>query len=286
MNTSAWGILANSACRRRTSSCCDSLRSSQGRSRANTTPLLVLGGPKKPVPIDSKKPSTSGIPLSVSSMRLSALERVRRGRALRRAQRDADLAAILDRQEVAGQAREQRQIGEHDRDQRQAHPAAMPQAPGESRSVALARPEQRALDAARYASRVRSEPQVARAQHGHQRQCHEQRDRDRYGERQRELPEQVACLARYQGQRDRHRDRARPGREHCEADLAAPLSAARRGGSPSSWRRCTFSSTTIASSTSRPTESTSASSVNRLIENPIAHIAPQVPSSETGIATA
>ncbi len=49
----------------------------------------------------------------------------------------------------------------------------------------------------------------------------------------------------------------------------APRSAATSGGSPSSMRRWMFSTTTMASSTTRPMASTRASRVKRLIENPI-----------------
>ncbi len=46
-----------------------------------------------------------------------------------------------------------------------------------------------------------------------------------------------------------------------------------------------FSTITIASSTTRPTDSTIASSVSRLIVNPAASIRKTAPTSEIGIAT-
>lgn len=46
-----------------------------------------------------------------------------------------------------------------------------------------------------------------------------------------------------------------------------------------------FSTTTMASSTTRPIASTIASSVRRLIEKPIASIAVQTPISDNGIVT-
>ena len=65
----------------------------------------------------------------------------------------------------------------------------------------------------------------------------------------------------------------------------AALSAASNGFSPS-WRcRSTFSTMTIASSTTRPTESTIASSVSRLIVKPTISIRKTAPTSEIGIAT-
>ena len=52
------------------------------------------------------------------------------------------------------------------------------------------------------------------------------------------------------------------------------------------WRcRSTFSTMTIASSTTRPTESTIASSVSRLIVKPATNIRNTAPTSEIGIAT-
>ncbi len=50
------------------------------------------------------------------------------------------------------------------------------------------------------------------------------------------------------------------------ATWRVPLNAASSGASPASTRLCAFSSTTIASSTTRPIDSASASSVIRLIE--------------------
>jgi hypothetical protein len=57
-------------------------------------------------------------------------------------------------------------------------------------------------------------------------------------------------------------------------------------GSPSPSSRATFSTTTMASSTTRPMASTSAKSVIVLIDRPIAFRTAKVPTSETGIVTA
>jgi hypothetical protein len=65
----------------------------------------------------------------------------------------------------------------------------------------------------------------------------------------------------------------------------APLSAASSWLCPSARWRSTFSTTTIASSTTRPTESTIASRVNRFRVNPNTCIRNTAPISETGIAT-
>ena len=65
----------------------------------------------------------------------------------------------------------------------------------------------------------------------------------------------------------------------------APSNAARTGVSPSSMWRWMFSTTTMASSTTRPIASTIASSVNRLIEKPQASIRAAVPISDSGMVT-
>ena len=65
----------------------------------------------------------------------------------------------------------------------------------------------------------------------------------------------------------------------------APLSAASNGRMPPSMWRTMFSSMTMASSTTKPTDSVNASSVMLLIEKPNAYIAPQVAMSDTGTAS-
>ena len=66
----------------------------------------------------------------------------------------------------------------------------------------------------------------------------------------------------------------------------APLSAASNGRMPPSMWRTMFSSMTMASSTTKPTDSVSASSVMLLIEKPSAYIAAKVATSEIGTASA
>ena len=66
----------------------------------------------------------------------------------------------------------------------------------------------------------------------------------------------------------------------------APFSAASNGRMPPSMWRTMFSSMTMASSTTKPTDSVSASNVMLLIENPNTYIAAQVPISDTGTANA
>ena len=66
----------------------------------------------------------------------------------------------------------------------------------------------------------------------------------------------------------------------------APLRAASNGRIPPSMWRTMFSSMTMASSTTKPTDSVSASSVMLLIENPNTYMAAQVPIKETGTASA
>ena len=65
----------------------------------------------------------------------------------------------------------------------------------------------------------------------------------------------------------------------------APLSAASNGRIPPSMWRTMFSSMTIASSTTKPTDSVSASSVMLLMEKPNTYIAAQVPINDTGTAS-
>ena len=69
-----------------------------------------------------------------------------------------------------------------------------------------------------------------------------------------------------------------------ETSSRAPSMAASRGVRPSRRCRSTFSTTTMASSTTRPTESTMASSVSRLRVKPNICIKNMLPMSDTGIA--
>jgi hypothetical protein len=66
----------------------------------------------------------------------------------------------------------------------------------------------------------------------------------------------------------------------------APRSAAAKRSMPSSMWREVFSSTTMASSTTKPVATVSAISDRLLSEKPRIHITPKVPSSETMVATA
>ena len=67
---------------------------------------------------------------------------------------------------------------------------------------------------------------------------------------------------------------------------ADPLSAASNGRIPPSMWRTMFSSMTIASSTTKPTDSVNASKVMLLMENPNPYITAQVAMSEIGTASA
>ncbi len=62
----------------------------------------------------------------------------------------------------------------------------------------------------------------------------------------------------------------------------APSRAARSGAMPRSRLRYMFSIMTMASSTTKPTDTASAISVRLLTENPAAHMAAQVPASDSG----
>ena len=65
-----------------------------------------------------------------------------------------------------------------------------------------------------------------------------------------------------------------------------PRTAAARGPAPMARWRAMFSTTTMASSTTRPVATTSASSVMTLIEKPTAQMAASVPISDTGMEIA
>ena len=69
------------------------------------------------------------------------------------------------------------------------------------------------------------------------------------------------------------------------ATSRAPISAARTGDLPSSICRCTFSTTTMASSTTRPMASTMASSVSRFTLKPNSAMMAAPPSMDSGIVT-
>ena len=64
-----------------------------------------------------------------------------------------------------------------------------------------------------------------------------------------------------------------------------PLNAACTGDRPASMWRWMFSSTTMASSTTRPMASTMASRVRVLMEKPISAIRAKAPISDTGMVT-
>ena len=107
------------------------------------------------------------------------------------------------------------------------------------------------------------------------------RDRNGDGELLEELPGDAA------EERGRHEHRAQHQRDRHQraADLFhGACSAASRRLMPCSRCRSTFSTTTMASSTTMPTASTRPNSVRLLIEKPSAAITAKVPTSDTGIA--
>ncbi|MCY1512518.1 hypothetical protein D9M68_469800 [compost metagenome] len=69
------------------------------------------------------------------------------------------------------------------------------------------------------------------------------------------------------------------------ATSRAPINAACTRDLPSSMWRCTFSTTTMASSTTRPMASTIASSVSRLMLKPNSSISAAAPSIDSGMVT-
>ena len=102
-------------------------------------------------------------------------------------------------------------------------------------------------------------PQQPRAHHRRRRQRHHQRNQDRHRQRHRELAEQPADDAAHQQDRDEHRDQRQAHRQHGEADLARAAQRRLRSAlMPFSMRREMFSSTTMASSTTKPVAMVSA----------------------------
>ena len=73
--------------------------------------------------------------------------------------------------------------------------------------------------------------------------------------------------------RQEHRHQHGGGGDHREGNLRGTALGGHQWGSPRSMRRCTFSTTTIASSTTRPMHSTSANRVSRFIEKSNAYSA-------------
>ena len=100
--------------------------------------------------------------------------------------------------------------------------------------------------------------QEAAAEHRRQRQRHEAGDQHRGADGHRELVEQPAEDAAHEQDRDEHRRQRQGHRHDGEADLLGPQERRLKGFSPSSMWRTMFSSMTIASSTTKPTESVSA----------------------------
>jgi hypothetical protein len=99
---------------------------------------------------------------------------------------------------------------------------------------------------------VVARPQQVGAHHRRQRQGDEARDHDRPGERERELAEQGAGEAALQADRGVHRRQRDRHRDDRPDSSRAPMRAALSGVSPSARCRSTFSTTTIASSTTSP----------------------------------
>ena len=167
-------------------------------------------------------------------------------------------------------------------------------APGDWRSVAgeharvarVCTPLEGPVDARGEAGRAGAGASSTRRHHRRQRQRHDAGDEHRAGQREGELAEQRAGEPAleadrrvHRGQRDGHGDdRARPAR-------ARRAARPRCGVLPSRMWRSTFSTTTMASSTTRPTESTIASSVSRFSVKPNTCIRKTAPISDTGMAT-
>ena len=132
---------------------------------------------------------------------------------------------------------------------------------------------------------------VARAQefrrhHRRKRQRDDAGNRDRAGQGEGKLAEERAGQTALDADRHINRgERDRHGDDRADELARAEQRGVQSGVSPSRRWRSTFSTTTMASSTTRPTESTIASRVSRLIVKPKTCMRKTAPMSEIGIAT-
>ena len=138
----------------------------------------------------------------------------------------------------------------------------------------------------RVPSRLGGALHEVRADHRRDRERHHGRDHDGERQRDREFAQQPADDAVHEQQRDEGGDQRHADRDDGEADLprarrAPPASAA----SPASRLRNMFSIMTMASSTTKPTETASAISDRLSTEKPGDHMAAQVPASDSGTVT-
>ena len=133
---------------------------------------------------------------------------------------------------------------------------------------------------------LRPRAQELRAHHRRGRQRHQQRHDDRRRQRDGEFAEKAPDDAAHHQDGDEYRDQRHAHRQHGEADfLRARPAPPSCGGMPSSMWRDIFSSTTIASSTTKPVAIVSAISDRLLSYKPHRYMTPNVPISDTGTAT-
>src|SRR5213594_428865 len=129
-------------------------------------------------------------------------------------------------------------------------------------------------------------PQHLGAQHRGQRQRDESRNHHGPGDRDSELAQQPSRRAAQEPERRKHGHQRDRGRNHGEADLLVPLTAACSGCScSSSWCRYAFSSTMMASSTTMPMAMVSASNVKLLMEKPRKYMIANTDTIDAGIAS-
>ena len=125
-----------------------------------------------------------------------------------------------------------------------------------------------------------------RAHGRRQRQRHDQRDHRGAGDGEGELAVELAGNPGDEGRRARTprtaRARSRPAPRRPRPCFCTAASA---GDSPAAMLRSTFSTTTMASSTTMPIASTSPNSERLLSVNPNTPMKKKVPTSDTGIAT-
>ena len=182
----------------------------------------------------------------------------------RRAMPPQELARVLLREEALRHDGEEIGVEADHREQDQHHQPASCRAPsrGSPRSP-------RAQGEAARAARASAPGPAAfvgvgrRRSHAHiiggGRERDDERDHHRRRERHRELAEQPPDAAAHEQERDEHGDQRQADREHREADLAgAEQRRLESGPCPGSMCRVVFSSTTIASSTTKPVATVSA----------------------------
>ena len=213
-----------------------------------------------PPPSDDMKPSTFG-----SLATIAATCRWRRRMASNEVPSIVSVVPVIWSMSslgmnLLGRDHEQHGGADQDRDREHQRDAAVvhhpQQAPAVGAEPALEHALRRAIEPPAVAV---LDPEEAAAHHRRQRQRHEARHQDRDADHDRELVEQPPEQAAHEQHRDEHGHERQRHRQDREADLARALLGGLSGGFPISMCRTMFSSMTIASSTTKPTDNVNAS---------------------------